>query len=174
MAPGNSLTQIQGPSRGFWLVALAVLGLLVLTMQIGQTGSGSDLVPWVDDLNAALAAASESGQSVLVNFSALWCPGCSHMKKHVFSQQEVAQVIQKDFLPVKVDLTNPGSTHQRVAERYNVMEVPTLLILSADGSERARTGGLGAADLVDWLNQHGLSIDPHLRSNREIAAAKPL
>lgn len=133
------------------LVIVAALGVALLLDLAGQGGEG--LVPWMDEYDQALATAAATGKPLLVDFTADWCPPCRQMESQVYAQQRVADAVVAGFMPVKVDMTQPGPAAQRIAERYNVQYLPTLLILMPGGEVvSARAGYQDADALLAWLD----------------------
>lgn len=59
-------------------------------------------VPAQDLLDKALADAKAANKSVFVHFGAPWCPWC-HRLEDWMARPEVAALLAKDFVPVKID-----------------------------------------------------------------------
>ena len=112
-----------------------------------------------------MAAANKSGKPIFANFTADWCQPCIKMKRDVYSRSDIADMIEKGYLPVKVDMTNPGTIEQRLAQRYDVMYLPTIMIIRPDGSTRARiTGYQDPPQFLHWLDQNGTAVDQRVGS----------
>ena len=101
---------------------------------------------WEPTLAAALAKARQTGRPVLVDVYADWCGPCQKLAGSFRDPQVTAAL--KGFVAVKVDADRDPAT----AEKYRVSGLPTLLVLSADGKELARTSGYRSpTELAAWL-----------------------
>lgn len=146
---------VQGGNLALWLL-VAVTAAVVITIMLGNAqntaATGPDVVPWTEDHAAAMRTAAAEGKLVLVNFTADWCPPCQQMKAEVYSQQQIADAVTAGYVPLKVDMTNPGNSEQRIASPYGIEFLPTLLIVDAQGNELARqVGYVPDSQLRDWL-----------------------
>jgi len=79
--------------------------------------------------------AKKEGKIVLLDISAVWCHWCHTMDRTSYSNPEVIKLVNKSFIPVKVD------TDERpdVNDRYNLGGWPTTAVLSSSG--HVITGG---------------------------------
>lgn len=96
-----------------------------------------DPVPWRDDYEAAVAEAREAGQPILIDFTATWCGACQELAHRTFSDPRVVEELER-FVPVRVDATRQDQRAVRFMERYQVLGLPTVLIIDSQGEERAR------------------------------------
>ena len=152
-AVGNT----KGGNLALWLLVAVTAGVVVMILlgnsQQTATATGPDLVPWADDYSATNAAAAASSKLVLINFTADWCPPCQQMKAQVYSQQQVADDITSKYVPLKVDMTDPGTAEHRVASRFGIEFLPTLVVTDAHGTELGRrVGYVSDAQLQSWLS----------------------
>lgn len=96
-----------------------------------------DLVRW-RAIAAGEAESRESTRPVLYFFTADWCPPCAALKRTVFSDPAVADLIEKNFVPVAVDDVR-DDFHARLPEiealafRFLVGRIPTLVVSHPDG-----------------------------------------
>jgi len=77
----------------------------------------------------AFAAAKSEGKPVLLGISAVWCHWCHVMDETSYSDPDVIETINQQFIPVRVD------TDQRpdVNARYNMGGWPSTIFLTPDG-----------------------------------------
>ena len=157
--------------RPHLVVLLGFVGLsfLIATPALVRTirSQPVDSIEWLTNLEVAKEAATQSGKPVLMKFTADWCGPCVQMKQSVFSDPDVGSLINDRFVPVVVDVTNPGSPSQAVANRHGVQALPTLVLLSPNGAELARKiGYVDASELLDWLNASGRTVWRHADPTR--------
>jgi thioredoxin 1 len=74
-----------------------------------------------DDTFQELVVAASSGQAVLVDFWAQWCPPC-HMLSPVL--EEIAAELSDKLTVVKMNVDE----NQAVAGRYGILAMPTLSV----------------------------------------------
>lgn len=122
------------------------------TAGAGGATASANAINWRHDFDAAVSEAAQAGMPLLVDFTADWCPPCKEMAREVFPQADVIAAVTAGFVPVKVDLTNPGKAERKVADKYNVQAIPTLIVLTADGRVvKTQVGGLDRGQMLSWL-----------------------
>lgn len=94
-------------------------------------------VVWGNELNAALAKAKASNRSVLIDFEATWCGPCHTMDQWVWNDVGVAQLINSDFVGIKVD----ADLQKALVARLKITSYPTMLVMDPDGKELRRIDG---------------------------------
>jgi protein disulfide-isomerase len=121
--------------------------LLVLILAAGTVGwfysaPGSDQgtkigkIQWFTDYEQGLSDARETGQPVMLFFSATWCLSCKSLINGAFSDNRVVKASSK-VIPVYVDVDkNP-----RIAADYQIREVPTVFFLNHQGQGVAKFVG---------------------------------
>ena len=110
-------------------------------------------VHWYSTLDEATTAAKESGRPMLVDFWADWCAACKVMDKEAYAQPAFAEAAQH-FIAVRVNYDKKTA----LARKYNVSELPTLLLTDSYGTELFRhTGYLDGRLLTEVL--HSLPSD---------------
>ncbi len=87
----------------------------------------------VTELNHSLALAKKEHKPVMLDFYADWCPDCQHMETQVFNQPDI-QRLMKNFMWIKIDMTNDSQAIWAIQEQYNVTGPPTFLFYAADGT----------------------------------------
>ncbi len=105
------------------------------------------------DINEARKKAGEEGKLIFVDFYASWCTPCQWMEKTTFADEEVANIINKDFVALKVNIDEFSGYDLKIA--YQVKYLPTMLIFNSQGQVIDRVEAtMSPRKLVDWLNTH--------------------
>lgn len=89
-----------------------------------------------ETLTDARRAAEEEHKLVFVSFYAEWCAPCNWMEKTTFRQEEVIQVLDSQFVSVRIDIDAPGN--KELCDLYSVKYLPTLFVLNTQGEILAR------------------------------------
>lgn len=71
------------------------------------------------------AASSQKG--LLVDFFADWCVPCHKWDREVWSQKEVQDLVQKTYVPVKIDCTTETPECQEAVRIFDVIGWPTIV-----------------------------------------------
>ena len=100
--------------------------------------SGISNSPAIPELvTNALLDASNQGKLLLLDFYAQWCLACKALDASVFSHPAVMAALG-NYIFLKVDTDE----HEEVAGHFNVVGMPTLVILNAEGHEIHRSVGM--------------------------------
>ena len=91
------------------------------------------------DLKSVLQQAERENKLVFVDVYTSWCLPCKMMDKNVFTHQETADKINKNFISYKVDAEKQNGLI--VAFNYDVKQYPTLLFLDTEGKVLERKDG---------------------------------
>ena len=72
------------------------------------------------------------------------------MKREVFADDEVAEVIEQGFISLSIESGDPGA--RELMTRYGVRVTPTTVVVDAQGEVLREEGGkLGKADFLSLL-----------------------
>jgi len=89
----------------------------------------------------------ESALPVLIDFWAPWCAPCRMIAPHV---EAVAESMQGKAVVGKVDI----DAHPKLAERYGVMSIPTLVVVKGGEMVAREMGARGQAAIEEMLAPH--------------------
>ena len=112
-------------------------------------------ITWEKDLPSALERARREGKPVLINFYADWCVWCKRLESTTLRDAKVATVLQNRVVPLSLNVESNG---RELSNEYRVDGLPTIVVLSADGSEIGRIPGYMPPDsfverVEDFLQQ---------------------
>jgi len=117
--------------------------ILILSAQMSAQGIEFFEGTWKE----AIAQAAKEDKIVFVDAYAKWCGPCKRMAKNVFTQSEVGDFHNKNFINLKLDMeTADGASFGAL---YPVAAFPTLLYLDVKGEiVKKVTGGQQAPQLI--------------------------
>jgi hypothetical protein len=107
-------------------------GTFVHDLHKGAEPPGFSWWEWDDE---AFRLAKELDVPIVLDISATWCHWCHVMDEKTYADPQVAELINSDFIPIRVDTDKrPDVNH-----RYNMGGWPTTAFLTPDGE--VLTGG---------------------------------
>src|SRR4051795_6919204 len=110
---------------------VVVLSALLAVPAVAQ----QEAVHWHKDLESAKAVAKQSGRLVLVHFWTPTCGPCMALEQNVFNQPGVANAIETQFVPVKLNADENTAT----ATWLGITRVPTDVIITPEGQIVSKT-----------------------------------
>jgi thioredoxin-like negative regulator of GroEL len=132
---------------------LGVASAIIVSILLIQSLAGGGVAPTPPvfqgrtSLEDAITEASKADRVVLAFATADWCPPCQKMKRTLLVEPSLVAQINRDFLPVYVDIDKDTAAAQRLA----AFSVPCTVILK-DGKQVARMEGLIPHDAyAQWL-----------------------
>jgi len=97
----------------------------------------------------------KNNERMVIDFYADWCIPCKELDALTFSDKRVLKEFDR-FTVYKVDMTKNNETNEQLRKRFNVIGMPTVLIIDSKGSEVKRLTGFVNADeflsLVEKVN----------------------
>jgi thiol:disulfide interchange protein len=137
-----------------------LLTAMALTFAVGawQTGraagDGSPArkhgpITWTDSLDRAQKTAAKEKKVVFVDFYAEWCGPCQEMLHTTYRDRQVVAQSRK-FVPVLINVDK----QPKLAEKYGVEAIPTVVFLDARGKVlRKETGYHEAREFLKMTNE---------------------
>ena len=103
----------------------------------------------VEDLDAALAAASAEAKPAMLDFYADWCVSCIEMEHYTFTDPGVQDALSNTVL-LQADVTANDEQDQALLRQFGVFGPPTILFFGPDGLERDGFEVVGFMDAQDF------------------------
>lgn len=133
------------------ITAAVALVLAVGLTAAGPVRSAADGIQW-QNYRQAVANHDNDNRKLLLHFYADWCKFCQQMKKETFSNRQVIDYINTNFIPVRIDTDKDKQT----AFQYRVGPIPDTLFVSEKGEMIGRRPGfVSASDLLALLRYIG-------------------
>jgi thiol-disulfide isomerase/thioredoxin len=103
-------------------------------------------------IELARIEAVREGKMLFIDFTADWCLPCRYMDEHTFSDPQVSELLKRDFISVQYDIQSFDGVELK--QKYSIKTLPTLIVISPDGTEIKRIqGSLSATALLDQLRE---------------------
>ena len=128
-----------------WLIntSLAAVISLVITFAYTQYAMSQKIITPFTQIQSIEQIDLQHGQKIYLNFSASWCSNCVALKKYVYSQEKFKNLVAKHkFKLYEIELNDfSDSKTQELIQRYNIIGVPTFIIL--DNNLNTIASGVG-------------------------------
>lgn len=95
-------------------------------------------IDWLTSEDQGRAKALTENKPVIIDFGAAWCTACKELEHKTFPDANV-QAEAKRFVAIHIDATddeNPETV--RLQKKYNVVGLPTVIMMDKDGKEIVR------------------------------------
>jgi thioredoxin-related protein len=100
-------------------------------------------VSWVDEYEKALEESRLIDEPLMMYFYAGWCSGCKKLERDTFSNDEVASLLNDNFICLKINVEE----HPSLMAQYVIPGFPTVVFLSPKGVEMGRIMGYTPPDI---------------------------
>ena len=90
-----------------------------------------------------------SNKPIMVDFWASWCVSCAELEKITFNNPKVQEKL-KQYILVKVDVTNNTPEDKELMKRFNIFGPPVILFFE-NGSEQQYRRIVGFKDPKEFL-----------------------
>jgi thiol:disulfide interchange protein len=118
-------------------------------------------IPWQPFSPAALARARNEGKTVMVDFTANWCPNCKTNSKLAIERDAVLQLVKDNGVePLLADWTDKSDTIKKALNKLGRNSIPVLAIWpgqSPEGDPVVLTDLVSEAQVLDALKRAGPS-----------------
>jgi thiol:disulfide interchange protein DsbD len=86
-----------------------------------------------------------NNERMVIDFYADWCIPCKELDALTFSDKRVLEEFNR-FTVYKVDMTKNNEINEQLRKRFNVVGMPTVLVIDSNGNEIKRLTGFVNAD----------------------------
>ncbi len=123
-------------------------------------------VAWREWTPEAFAEAAAADKPILLSISAVWCHWCHVMDHTTYSNEGVAEIINRDYVPIRVD----NDVRPDINQRYNMGGWPTTAFLTPAGDILTGATYLPPEQMGDAL----VKIAAYYRASKPEIVAKVL
>lgn len=140
-------------AKGFRIFK-AVFSVLILTISIYALTPKEKLEPeWQKFSIQSYEASLQNNERMVIDFFAEWCIPCKELDALTFSDKRVIDGMER-FTNYKVDMTKMTEENEDLRKRFNVIGMPTVLIIDSSGKEIKRiTGFVNADEFLSHIKQ---------------------
>ncbi|MEZ4938128.1 MAG: thioredoxin family protein [Crocinitomicaceae bacterium] len=121
-------------------------------------------------LDEAKAKAKKENKIIFIDYYADWCGPCKWLAKNVFTEDEVGELFNTNFINLKIN----ADEDDFIGRTYNSSSLPTMLFIDHEGDLKKKV--VGAIDKQTLLNNANFVIhpetDPIALKRREFDAGK--
>jgi thioredoxin-related protein len=145
----------------FQIIGLVLLSIFAASEPVQSQGQPADqrrqrekFDPIRDpakDLTAAVAVTSKSGQRILLDIGGEWCSWCRKLDMFFEQNEDVAAVLHKNFVVVKVNFSKENPNEKFLSQYPAIKGYPHIFVLDAAGKllHSQSTGELESGDHHD-------------------------
>lgn len=103
------------------------------------------------ELDLEFARAAGDGKLVMLEYYADWCPDCARLEKTTFRDAGVRETLQKNFITLQVDVTDPRDADGKaLKKRFGVFGPPAVLFFDRNGAPLADKHFYGYRNSTDF------------------------
>ena len=132
--------------KGFRIFKIVFSVLLVVLAVYALIPSNKKSIGWQYYKPEFVSASLSGSKGMIIDFYADWCIPCKELDANTFSDERVI-AIADNFVTIKADMTKSLSPDvEALRNKYNIVGVPTVLIINDKGKEVQRLTGFVNAD----------------------------
>jgi len=87
----------------------------------------------IEQLNNQLDVAKNNEKPVFIDIYADWCTTCIKMEKETLNSKEIIDFVNRDFIPLKIDITEIDNNKQEILKQYKLQTAPAYIFYNSDG-----------------------------------------
>ncbi len=119
-----------------------------------EAATAAPAIPWAKTEEDALKRAKAEKKPLLIDFGASWCKACNELEEQTWPNKCIRAEASR-YVPLKIDATDDDDPEvKRLSKKYNVVGLPVVLLIDADGNEKVRyTEFVGPDKMFDSLKK---------------------
>ncbi|MDQ7817139.1 MAG: protein-disulfide reductase DsbD [Melioribacteraceae bacterium] len=123
-----------------------LFSVIILALSIWALIPSEKLSPeWQTFSIASYEGSLKNNESMLIDFYADWCIPCKELDALTFSDPRVIKELER-YTSYKVDMTQMTDANEELRKKFNVIGMPTVLLINSQGEEIHRLTGFVNAD----------------------------
>jgi thioredoxin:protein disulfide reductase len=140
-------------AKGFRMFK-TIFSVVILAVSIYALIPSENLEPeWKSFSIKNYEASLKNNERMVVDFYADWCIPCKELDALTFSDPQVLNEFER-FTVYKVDMTKNNDTNEQLRKCFNVIGMPTVLIIDSKGNEIKRlTGFVNADEFLSFIDK---------------------
>ena len=121
-----------------------------------QTGDAGTAIHWADDeeLKPVLEQAQREKKPVFIECYATWCGPCKVMEQNVFTQPDLAEFLNKDFLNFRIDVDTEAGII--LVSEYQIKAIPAMIFVDPKGVVLEKFVGMTSGQHVRTMGESAL------------------
>lgn len=130
-----------------------IFSLLVIVFSVYALIPSKTISPeWQKFSGMKYESSLKSNERMVIDFYADWCIPCKELDAITFSNTKVIKELKR-FSKFKVDMTKTTDENDSLRKKFNVIGMPTVLIIDAKGTEIKRlTGFVNAEEFLKIIS----------------------
>jgi len=122
-------TRIAGSRARRWTVQGASLAAALIAISLARSLSSQGPIDWVYYTPDRFAASMESGDVIVLDFTAEWCLNCKVLERGVLHRDRIVELFAEPaVVPMRIDLTSENPDGQEKLEELRWIGIPLLAV----------------------------------------------
>jgi thiol:disulfide interchange protein len=119
---------------------LKALDIKYYPLKYSQKPENAVTLKWIYSLEDGKSIAKKENKPLMIDTYADWCIACKELEEYTFSDPGVAGILE-NYVLVKLDFTTMTAENEKRQKDLNVIGMPTVIFLDAEGNETRRFSG---------------------------------
>lgn len=130
----------------FKILKIVFLIILIAVSIYILVPSEKKSIEWKPYSSKLVSAGKNNNKAMIIDFYADWCIPCRVLDDSTFNNKRVIEEAKK-FDSFKADMTKSLSPEvEKLRDQYNIVELPTVVIIDSKGNEAKRVTGFVSAN----------------------------